>query len=155
LGVSGFVNGGGYGYQGGIFGGAISSSSGSSTSGRPPQVGRNSISGPGFNDFDLRLSRNVPIHENISMQFNAEAFNLLNHTIITGVNGTYTTFVGAGKTSNPYTCPNFSPASGATAVGCFFPYQGTGTSAFAAPSSTSSSNLYGSRQLQVSAKLFF
>ncbi len=48
---------------------------------------------PGYNDFDLRVTRNIPIHDKISMQVNAEAFNLLNHTIVTGVQSTYTTFL--------------------------------------------------------------
>ncbi len=166
LGVSGTIYSGNgastsYGDQSGIFGGAISSGSGSATSGRPPQIGRNSIYMPGFNDFDLRVSRNVPIHENISMQFNAEAFNLLNRQIITGVNSTYSTFLAPGKsvstsTGATYTCQTIGLPSGSQQqTGCFVPYQGTGLSAFGKPSSTSSSNLYGSRQLQVSAKLFF
>lgn len=166
LGVSGTIYSGNgastsYGDQSGIFGGAISSGSGSATSGHPPQIGRNSIYMPGFNDFDIRVTRNVPIHENISMQFNAEAFNLLNRRIITAVNSTYTTFLAPGKsvstsTGATYTCQTISLPSGSQQqTGCFVPYQGTGLSAFGTPSSTSSSNLYGSRQLQLSAKFFF
>ena len=68
-----------YGAAGNIYGGAMSSSSGAATTGRPPQIGRNSIIGPGFNNFDFRISRDVPIHENIKLQFTGEAFNLLNH----------------------------------------------------------------------------
>jgi hypothetical protein len=135
----------------GIFGGAMSSSSGGATSGRPPQVGRNSINSPGFNDFDLRVSRNVPIHESIYMQFAADAFNLLNHQIVTGVNGTYSSYVAQGKSG----CQAFTAPAGSTAQGCFVPYTGTGLSAFGVTSSTSSSFLYSARQLQVSAKLFF
>lgn len=166
LGVSGTIYSGNgsaksFGDQSGIFGGAISSGSGLATSGHPPQIGRNSIYMPGFNDLDMRISRSVPIHENISMQFNAEAFNLLNRQIVTGVNSTYTTFLAVnGKVSTStgatYTCQPISLPSGSQQqTGCFVPYQGTGLSAFGAPSSTSSSNLYGSRQVQVSAKLFF
>ncbi len=44
---------------------------------------------PGFNNLDFRISRDVPIHESIKLQFTGEAFNLLNHRIITGVNSTY------------------------------------------------------------------
>ena len=144
----------------GIFGGAMSSSSGSATGGRPPQIGRNSINMPGFNDFDLRVSRNVPIHDQIYMQFNAEAFNLLNHQIVTGVNGTYTTFLAPGASGKvtstfSYTCQTVAPPAGSRETGCFVPYTGTGLSAFGVTSSTSSSNLYAARQLQVSAKLFF
>jgi hypothetical protein len=149
-----------YADEGGIFGGAISSSTGSATNGHPPQIGRNSIPMPGFNDFDLRVTRNIPIHERISMQVNAEAFNLLNHQIVTGVNSTYTTFLTAGQSvtvnsSLKYTCATITPPTGSRETGCFVPYQGTGLTAFGATSSTSSSNLYGSRQLQMSAKLFF
>ncbi|MGH9563742.1 MAG: hypothetical protein ACRD3S_19995, partial [Terracidiphilus sp.] len=149
-----------YADESGIFGGAMSSSSGGATSGRPPQIGRNSISLPGFNDFDLRVSHDIPIHEKMYMQIYAEAFNLLNHQIVTGVNGTYTTFLAPGKSTTvtptlSYTCQTVTPPSGSRETGCFVPYQGTGLSAFGATSSTSSSTLYGSRQLQVTAKLFF
>jgi hypothetical protein len=54
---------GSFGATGNIYGGAMSSSSGAATTGRPPQIGRNSIIGPGFNNFDFRISRDVPIYE--------------------------------------------------------------------------------------------
>ncbi len=167
LGVSGTIYSGNtspssYADEGGIFGGAISSGSGGATSGHPPQIGRNSISMPGFNDFDFRVTRDVPIHESIHMQFNAEAFNLLNHTVITGVQSTYTTFLapGASVTVNAttglkYTCAAITPPVGSRDSGCFVPYQGTGLTAFGTTSATNTSTLYGSRQLQFSAKLFF
>jgi hypothetical protein len=160
LGVSGTIYAGNtssssYADLSGIFGGAMSSSSGSATSGRPPQLGRNAINMPGFNDFDLRVSRNVPIHESIYMQFAADAFNLLNHQIVTGVNGTYTSYLAQTKSGGAYTCGAFTAPAGSTAQGCFVPYTGTGLSAFGATSSTSSSTLYTARQLQVSAKMFF
>ena len=109
----------------------------------------------------MRVSRNIPIHEKIYMQFAAEAFNLLNHQIITGVNSTYTTLPGArrgGKVNSAlsYTCQAIAAPSGFVGTtGCFVPYTGTGLSAFGVTSSTSSSNLYTARQLQMSAKLFF
>jgi hypothetical protein len=160
LGVSGTIYAGNtssssYADLSGIFGGAMSSSSGSATSGRAPQLGRNSINMPGFNDFDLRLSRNVPIHESIYMQFAADAFNLLNHQIVTGVNSTYTSYLAQTKSGGSYTCQAFTAPAGSTAQGCFVPYTGTGLSAFGVTSSTSSSTLYTARQLQVSAKVFF
>jgi hypothetical protein len=165
LGVSGTIYSGNssassYADEGGIYGGAMSSSSGGATNGRPPQIGRNSINMPGFNDFDVRLTRKVPIHDKIYMDLNAEAFNLLNRQIVTGVNSTYTTFLapGASATVSPtvkYTCATVAPPAGSKETGCFVPYTGTGLSAFGATSSTSSSSLYGSRQLQVSAKLYF
>jgi len=166
LGVSGTIYSGNtspssYGDEGGIFGGAMSSGSGGATSGRPPQIGRNSIPSPGFNDIDLRVSREIPIHDSMKLQFNAEAFNLLNHRIITGVNSTYSNFLAPGASAtgaNVYKCPaaaTVTVPAGSRDSGCFVPYVGTGLSQFGTPSSTSSSSLYGSRQLQVSAKLFF
>jgi hypothetical protein len=148
-----------YADEGGIYGGAMSSSSGGATNGRPPQIGRNSINMPGFNDFDVRLTRKVPIHDKIYMDLNVEAFNLLNHQIVTGVNSTYTTFLSPKQklvaNGTTYTCASVTPPAGSRESGCFVPYTGTGIAAFGAPSSTSSSSLYGSRQLQVSAKLYF
>ncbi len=142
-----------YGAAGNIYGGAISSGSGAATSGRPPQIGRNSIVGPGFNNFDFRITRDVPIYEGLHMQFVAEAFNLLNHTIVTGVNSSYSSYFNAGTASCPATLASATP-SGSTLQGCITPFTGTGLSAFGATSATNNT-LYGPRQLQVSAKLFF
>jgi hypothetical protein len=44
------------------------------------------ITGPGFERIDFSLFKNIPIHESISMQFRAEAFNVLNHTNYDTVN---------------------------------------------------------------------
>jgi len=139
----------------GIFGGAMSSSSGLASGGRAPQVGRNSINMPGFNDFDLRVTRDVPIYDKIYMEFAADAFNLLNHQIVTAVNGTYTSYLAQTKTGGAYTCQAFTAPTGSNAQGCFVPSTNTGLSAFGVTSSTSSSQLYTSRTMQMSAKLFF
>ena len=48
-------------------GGAISSGSGLPTTGRPPQIGRNSIKMPGFNNVDFRVTRDFRIHRKISI----------------------------------------------------------------------------------------
>lgn len=149
-GASVFTGGAGsYGSGGNIYGGAISSGSGLATTGRPPQIGRNSIIGPGFNNIDFQVSRNVQIFERFHMQFSAAAFNLLNHTIITGVQSAYSTYSAATATSA--TCNN----SVNTALqGCIAPNAATGVSAFGATSSTTN-GLYGPRQLEMSAKLIF
>jgi hypothetical protein len=158
LGMSGTVYSGStsptsYGADGGIYGGAISSGSGLPTTGRPPQIGRNSIIGPGFNDLDFRVTRNIPIHDKISMQVVGEAFNLVNHTIITSVNSTYSTYTSSSATST--TCPsNASAPTGSAVQGCIAPFTGTGLSKFGTVSGTNNA-LYGPRQLQISAKLFF
>jgi hypothetical protein len=163
MGMSGTIYTGGagsYGSGGNIYGGAISSSSGAATTGRPPQIARNSIYAPGYNNLDFRVSRDVPIHENIKLQFVGEAFNLLNRRIITGVNGTYSQYsqVAAPSSSTPNPACNVNtqtPGSSAAPLqGCIAPFSGTGSSAFGAVSSTSNS-LYGPRQLQVAAKFFF
>jgi len=149
-----------YGDDGGIYGGAISSGSGSPTTGRPPQIGRNTQIGPGFNDFDFSVKRNFPIYKEMYLQFSADAFNLLNHKIVTAVNGTYSQYAAASSsvssacstaagTTTAATVPN-----GSTLQGCISPYTGTGLSAFGAPSSTNS-GLYTARQMEFSAKLFF
>ncbi len=128
-----------YGDDGGIYGGAISSGSGLPTTGRPPQIGRNSIVGPGFNDFDLRISRDIPIHDAIKLQFSADAFNVLNHRIITGVNGTYSQYATAaaptGIAPNPAVIPTRRhPAPTAAPLqGCIAPYTGTGLQPSASP----------------------
>lgn len=47
-------------------------------------VGRNSVRGPAFIDFDLALSRNFKLTERYVVQFRAEAFNLFNHVNFAG-----------------------------------------------------------------------
>jgi hypothetical protein len=153
-----------YGDDGGIYGGAISSGSGSSTTGRPPQIGRNSIIGPGFNDFDFRVARDIPIHDKIYMQVTADAFNLLNHTVITGVVGTQSQYLNVGATSVGTvtdTCLATAVPSGSTLQGCIAPNANlkTGTisqqlNAFGATSGTNN-GLYSARQMEFHVKLFF
>jgi hypothetical protein len=141
-----------YAADGGIYGGAMSSSSGTPTTGRPPQIGRNSISMPGFTNVDFRVTRDIPIHEQIKFEIVGEAFNALNHIIITGVNGTYSTYISAPTAG---LCPSGAAApSGSVVQGCIEPFTGVGLAAFGATNATSNS-LYGARQLQVSAKLTF
>jgi hypothetical protein len=40
---------------------------------------RNGVIGPGMEEFDLSLQKNIPIREGIRLQFRAEAYNLFNH----------------------------------------------------------------------------
>ncbi len=147
---------GSYGSGGNIYGGAISSGSGVATTGRPPQIGRNSIYGPGYNQLDFRVTRDIPIHDNIKLQLIGEAFNALNRRIITGVNSTYSQYTGTAATGAVAAyCPTGGAApSGSALQGCIYPNTATGSSAFGAPSSTGNT-LFGPRQLQVAAKLTF
>ncbi len=158
LGMSGTVYAGStkatsYGADGGIYGGAISSGSGLPTTGRPPQIGRNSIYAPGFNNVDFRVTRQIPIHDRFSMQIVGEAFNLLNRTIITSVNSTHSLYTSATSASS--TCNTGATVpTGSALQGCISPNPATGASAFGMMSGSNNA-LYGPRQLQLSAKLFF
>lgn len=42
-------------------------------------AGRNILTGPGFQDIDVALSKTTAITERVSLQFRAEGFNVLNH----------------------------------------------------------------------------
>ncbi len=149
-----------YADEGGLFGGAMSSSSGSATNGRPPYVGRNSVPMPGFNDADLRLSRKFIIHEGMSLDLDLDAFNAVNREIIQGVNSSFGTVTLNGSTTKllsgtTLTCSaTAAPPSGSTLQACFSPYAGTGATAFNVKTNTSGF-LYGPRQLQVAAKFTF
>jgi hypothetical protein len=139
--------------DGNIYGGAMSSSSGAATTGRPPQIQRNSQPGPGTRNIDFRVTRDVPIHERVYMQFVGEAFNLMNHTIISSVNSSYSTQLAPTGTSGA--CQTVGVPSGSQFAGCIVPFvPSTPAGAFGVMTGTNSL-LYGPRQLQVSAKLFF
>jgi len=43
-------------------------------------VGRNTLTGPGFADLDLSVEKAFPVRENLNLQFRAEFFNATNHT---------------------------------------------------------------------------
>jgi hypothetical protein len=113
--------------------------------GRAPQVARNGFPGPGIHNFDARVSRDFRIHEGIRFQVLGEAFNLVNHR-----NG-----LGIATTAYSFTAP--TPTSVACPVGshtntCITPF--VSSTPFGTINSTTGT-LYGPRQLQVSAKLFF
>jgi hypothetical protein len=42
--------------------------------------GRNTIHGPGINNFDMSLQKDTKVNERLNMQIGIEAFNLFNHT---------------------------------------------------------------------------
>jgi Carboxypeptidase regulatory-like domain len=138
--------------DGNIYGGAMSSSSGAATTGRPPEIARNSQPGPGVSNIDFRITREIPIHDKIYMQFIGEAFNLMNHEIVSGENSTFATY-SAPKASG---CPaSMAVPTGSTFYGCITPFTTTTPSSAFGVKTATNSILYGPRQLQVSAKLFF
>jgi hypothetical protein len=60
----------------------------------PPPVGslgnaaKYNLTGPGINNFDTALFKDVTIHERLRFQFRAEAYNLFNHTQFSAWNTT-------------------------------------------------------------------
>lgn len=140
--------------DGNIFGGAMSSSSGAPTTGRPPEIQRNSQPGPGVRNIDFRVTREVPIHEQMHIEFIGEAFNLLNHEIISSTNTTFANLTSPTGASG--SCPTVTGLpTGTGFAGCIGPYvSSTPAGAFGVKTGTNSL-LYGPRQLQLSAKFFF
>ena len=136
--------------DGNIFGGAMSSSSGAPTTGRPPEIQRNSQPGPGVRNLDFRVARDIPIHERMYVQLIGEAFNLFNQEIIFGTNSTFANLTA--PTGAAGSCPAVAGTNFAGCIGPFVP--ATHASAFGVKTGTNSL-LYGPRQLQLSAKFFF
>jgi len=68
-------------------------------------LGRNTLVGPRFLDFDLSLIKNTQLQENVNVEFRVETFNLLNHpnfglpnqAIFTSSAGIITTTVGNSR----------------------------------------------------------
>ncbi|HEY8998438.1 MAG TPA: TonB-dependent receptor, partial [Edaphobacter sp.] len=104
--------------------------------GRAPFLGRNAFVYGGIRNLDARLSRDFPIHESIKFQILMEAFNAVNKRQVLGVNTLAYSFAA------PLT------AGGNARI---VPYT---SQAFGTPTQTSGV-LYGPRQFQFAAKLFF
>jgi hypothetical protein len=47
--------------------------------GRPGNLGRNTLRGPGFFTTDIALIKDIKVRESTSVQFRTEVFNVLNH----------------------------------------------------------------------------
>ena len=105
-------------------------SSSSPSNGRAPQFRRNAFPSNGIRNVDARVSRDVQLHEGLSLQFFVEAFNVANRRQITSFNTTAYQYTNA-TTIVPFT-----------------------STPFGSPASTSSV-LYGPRQMQFTAKMFF
>ncbi|MBM3735095.1 MAG: carboxypeptidase regulatory-like domain-containing protein [Acidobacteria bacterium] len=54
-------------------------------------VGRNILSGPGWNQFDMTFMKNIPVGENRRVELHANAFNIFNHTQFNGVGTVFNT----------------------------------------------------------------
>ena len=54
-------------------------------------VGRNVLSGPGWNQFDATFMKYFQLAEKVRLELRAEAYNLFNHTQFAGIGTTFTT----------------------------------------------------------------
>jgi hypothetical protein len=150
--MSGTVTGGA---DGNIYGGSMSSGSGAATTGRPPEIQRNSLPGPGIRNIDFRITREIPVHNKMNMQFIGEAFNLLNHEIYSSVNSTFATYTAMTTVAKPTSCAVTTAPVGSTFIGCITPYSASSPSGAFGVRTGTNSVLYGPRQIQVSAKFNF
>jgi len=123
--------------DGGMTGAEVSTFAGP-TGGRVSWLPRNPYNLPNFTTVDFRLGRGFSFAEKYHLDFMVDAFNLFNSTIVSGVNTTAFTYSGPG-----------SGACTGHANGCLVPSSTFGTRA------TTSSLLYGARQLQFGAKFEF
>ena len=70
-------------------------------------VGRNSLRGPGFFQWDFSGMKNFAIAEKLTVQFRADFFNILNHPNFANPNNGICTAVTAATTTSPASCtPN-------------------------------------------------
>ena len=95
-------------------------------------LGRDTLTGPGFADWDLSLLKATPLTERLKLQFRAEFFNLLNHTSLLTPNAV---IYSSG--------PSQGAVSAQTAAAVASPTAGVVTSAAT------------SRQIQLGIKLLF
>jgi len=74
-------------------------------------LGRNTLRGPGRNNWDLSLFKNFPFTERVGLQLRFETFNTWNHTQWSGVNTGCSDTVAAGAACG--TAGNFGQVNGA------------------------------------------
>jgi hypothetical protein len=123
--------------DGGMTGAEVSTFAGP-TGGRASWLARNFYNLPNIANVDFRMGRSFSFKEKYRLNFVVDAFNLFNHTIVSGVNTTAFSYSGAGAgVCVGHTNPCLSPS----------PSFGT--------RSTTSSPLAGPRQLQFGARFSF
>jgi hypothetical protein len=123
---------------GGIPGGGGVNGSGGAF--RIDAIGRNTFRFPSTYVQDLRLSKTVKIQEKYSVELLADAFNLANHTNVTGV------------TTTGYTVGTNAAACGTTAASPCLNFNSAG---FGVPNSANSNFSYSPRQLQLGVRVKF
>jgi Carboxypeptidase regulatory-like domain len=68
----------------------------------PLQVGRNSLTGPGFQQWDMNISRTIPLHERFNLDFRGEFFNIFNHGEAANGSTQENTNLGTGITTDAF-----------------------------------------------------
>jgi hypothetical protein len=72
-----------------VFAGSDANGDGNPLSDRPGILGRNTLIGPKFTSFDLRIARPVHLSERIIAEFSADFFNLFDRVNVTDLNTVY------------------------------------------------------------------
>jgi len=109
---------------------------------RLPGTVRNQFRTPAIYQFDARLTRSIPIHENIRVRLILEAFNVFNRANVATVNNTFYAFSFTGTPAVPtLTAPSAITAFGTPRT---FGSPASGTTTFATP-----------RQIQLAIKFDF
>ena len=74
---------------------------------RVPGVGRNTLRGPWFATVDTRLSRDIPLHERVTLRLIGEAFNLTSRTNFNNIVTTqYTYSAGSFRPTTNFMFPS-------------------------------------------------
>jgi outer membrane receptor protein involved in Fe transport len=107
---------------------------------RLPGTVRNQFTTPSIYQFDMRLTRSIPLREAMRIRLILEAFNVFNHPNVATVNNTFFAFSSPAGV-NTLTPPNFLTAFGTPRT---FSSPASGTTTFVTP-----------RQLQLAVKFDF
>ena len=76
-------------------------------------LGRDTLVGPGYTDWDLSLLKSSRLNESTRLQFRAEFFNVLNHTNLQTPNEVvYTSGPSQGTSANQSAAAVLSPTAG-------------------------------------------
>jgi len=140
--INGFPS--GVGPDSGLTGG-LTTNTGGLIGGRAPFIARNTYSNPNLYNVDFRISREFKIVERAKLELTAEAFNLFNHTNVTQIGPTST---NGGALAFNYTAIGSGVCAGHTNA-CIVPNAAFPTN------TTTTTAIYGPRQLQISGGISF
>ena len=69
-------------------------------------LGKNTMTGPGTNNWDLSLYRTIPIRERAKAMLRFETYNTFNHTQFSGINSTAQFNTGGSQVNTAFLLPN-------------------------------------------------